>query len=203
VIKPRSAENNSRPVRRWLGRCLNSQNHPTQNTEEVIKPDNKEKASVERYQMPKAKRWFKITVRGKEALRYTIPDFFPDFNYIPPPAKPLDEGNAGSKPTERERTYYWKRSVIAGVEASTPTRRRRTNSSNYGDSGVENPSALPSKLASTTNVKVEKSATTYILGGFTALLFLVAFLLGLASAGRDMLPANLTAPAVIEPSEKH
>lgn len=62
---------------------------------------------------------------------------------------------------------FRKRSVIAGVEASTPTRRRRTNSSNYGDSGVENPSALPSKLASTTNVKVEKSATTYILGGFT------------------------------------
>jgi hypothetical protein len=60
-----------------------------------------------------------LTYRGLCWLYYT--DFFPDLNPTPPlPGRLDEEPMSGDRDS---RTYFWKRSVIAGVEASSPPRR--------------------------------------------------------------------------------
>lgn len=80
-------------------------------------------------------RWVAVSVRDKEVFRYKVPslfasgvlpDFFPAFNPTPLEAK-RDAGvddRADGAPDTRRSTYRWKRSVLAGVEASEPARER-------------------------------------------------------------------------------
>ena len=84
-----------------------------------------------------ASRRYAITVREREIFRYTLPDFFPDFNETPLEARRgagLDDdlstastasGKARGGPSDdakknRNRPYVWRRGVLAGVERSDP-----------------------------------------------------------------------------------
>ena len=80
-----------------------------------------------------ASRRYAITVREREIFRYTLPDFFPDFNLTPLEARRgagLDDdlstdSTASGKPSDdakknRNRPYVWRRGVLAGVERSDP-----------------------------------------------------------------------------------
>lgn len=84
-----------------------------------------------------ASRRYAITVREREIFRYTLPDFFPDFNETPLEARRgagLDDdlstastasGKARGGPPDdakknRNRPYVWRRGVLAGVERSDP-----------------------------------------------------------------------------------
>lgn len=81
-------------------------------------------------------RSYKITVRDWEVFRYTLPDFFPDFNETPLEARMnagADTGmsTAGTEGRTRKdaregggggtrKSYVWKRGVLAGTERSDP-----------------------------------------------------------------------------------
>ena len=87
-----------------------------------------------------ASRRYAITVREREIFRYTLPDFFPDFNDTPLEARrgagldddlsTADLSTASGKPRggpsdddakkNRNRPYVWRRGVLAGVERSDP-----------------------------------------------------------------------------------
>ena len=86
-----------------------------------------------------ASRRYAITVREREIFRYTLPDFFPDFNETPleAPARShqtIDDdlstastasGKARGGPPDdakknRNRPYVWRRGVPGGVERSDP-----------------------------------------------------------------------------------
>ena len=89
-----------------------------------------------------ASRRYAITVREREIFRYTLPDFFPDFNLTPLEARrgagldddlsTADLSTASGKPRggpsdddakknrNRNRPYVWRRGVLAGVERSDP-----------------------------------------------------------------------------------
>lgn len=90
-----------------------------------------------------ASRRYAITVREREIFRYTLPDFFPDFNLTPLEArrgagldddlstdstasgKAFPDGGGPSdddakKNRNRNRPYVWRRGVLAGVERSDP-----------------------------------------------------------------------------------
>ena len=82
-------------------------------------------------------RSYRITVRDWEVFRYTLPDFFPDFNETPLEARMnagADTGmsTAGTEGRTRKdareggggggtrKSYVWKRGVLAGTERSDP-----------------------------------------------------------------------------------
>jgi len=85
-----------------------------------------------------ASRRYAITVREREIFRYTLPDFFPDFNETPLEARRgagLDDdlstastasgkahlrGPSDDAKKNRNRPYVWRRGVLAGVERSDP-----------------------------------------------------------------------------------
>jgi len=84
-----------------------------------------------------ASRRYAITVREREIFRYTLPDFFPDFNETPLEARrgaglnddlstaSTASGKARGGPSDdakknRNRPYVWRRGVLAGVERSDP-----------------------------------------------------------------------------------
>ena len=83
-----------------------------------------------------AGRSYRITVRDWEVFRYTLPDFFPDFNETPLEARMnagADTGmsTAGTEGRTRKdaregggggtrKSYVWKRGVLAGTERSDP-----------------------------------------------------------------------------------
>ena len=78
---------------------------------------------------PSSPREYRITVRGEEVVRYTLPDFFPDFNDTPLEAR-RGAGGGGAADDRLESapggssrgsgTYVWKRGVLAGTERSDP-----------------------------------------------------------------------------------
>lgn len=148
---------------------------------------------------PTKDRSYRITVRGQEALRYTIPDFFPDFNYAGPP-EPLDSQPIKQNEGEKAQTYYWKRSVIAGVEASTPRKKPVADDTekgpiNFSEQSDERPATLQRTRAGSDALN-ENSLGSRFLGALTVMLFVVAFLFGVASASRDLLPPEFVAPAI-------
>jgi hypothetical protein len=76
---------------------------------------------------PSSPREYRITVRGEEVVRYTLPDFFPDFNDTPLEARRGAGGGAADDRLESaggssrgSGTYVWKRGVLAGTERSDP-----------------------------------------------------------------------------------
>ena len=75
---------------------------------------------------PGASRRYAITVREREIFRYTLPDFFPDFNETPLEARRnagLDDDLSSSRESVTKKTkrpYVWRRGVLAGTERSDP-----------------------------------------------------------------------------------
>jgi hypothetical protein len=75
---------------------------------------------------PGASRRYAITVREREIFRYTLPDFFPDFNETPLEARRnagLDDDLSSSRESvtkKAKRPYVWRRGVLAGTERSDP-----------------------------------------------------------------------------------
>jgi hypothetical protein len=73
-----------------------------------------------------ASRRYAITVREREIFRYTLPDFFPDFNETPLEARRnagLDDDLSSSRESVTKKTkqpYVWRRGVLAGTERSDP-----------------------------------------------------------------------------------
>ena len=76
-------------------------------------------------------RSYRITVRGEEVMRYTLPDFFPDFNETPLEARINSgadtrmkaqggTGGGGGGGGGGSKSYVWKRGVLAGTERSDP-----------------------------------------------------------------------------------
>ncbi|KAK3279131.1 hypothetical protein CYMTET_12970 [Cymbomonas tetramitiformis] len=135
-------------------------------------------------EVPKAsKRWYKVTVRGQEWFRYPIPVFFPDML----PDVPREDLTA--KPSKRGNTYVWKRSVIAGVEASVPrTRDPAPPSGQPGmtrDADSTDPDVQPAQDLQEPGVNAMQVLTW--------LLFLIAFLL---TFSRAILPES--GPAIMD-----
>lgn len=75
---------------------------------------------------PGASRRYAITVREREIFRYTLPDFFPDFNETPLEARRnagLDDDLSSSRESVTKKSkqpYVWRRGVLAGTERSDP-----------------------------------------------------------------------------------
>ena len=104
---------------------------------------------------PSSPREYRITVRGEEVVRYTLPDFFPDFNDTPLEARRGAGGGAAddrleSAPGGSSRgsgTYVWKRGVLAGTERSDPPEviaryaRERAEAASEGASSASSSSA--------------------------------------------------------------
>ena len=73
-----------------------------------------------------ASRRYAITVREREIFRYTLPDFFPDFNETPLEARRnagLDDDLSSSRESVTKKSkqpYVWRRGVLAGTERSDP-----------------------------------------------------------------------------------
>ena len=85
----------------------------------------------------RSSRSYRITVRGEEVMRYTLPDFFPDFNETPLEARinsgadtrmkaqggtggGAGAGGGGGGGGGGSKSYVWKRGVLAGTERSDP-----------------------------------------------------------------------------------
>ena len=90
-------------------------------------------------------RAYRITVRGEEVLRYTLPDFFPDFNPTPLEARRAS-GDASDLARTRPKsssTYVWRRGVLAGTERSDPldviARQRDRMEADLADARASNP----------------------------------------------------------------
>jgi hypothetical protein len=103
---------------------------------------------------PSSPREYRITVRGEEVVRYTLPDFFPDFNDTPLEARRGAGGGAADDRLESaggssrgSGTYVWKRGVLAGTERSDPPEviaryaRERAEASSEGASSASSSSS--------------------------------------------------------------
>ena len=108
---------------------------------------------------PSSPREYRITVRGEEVVRYTLPDFFPDFNDTPLEARRGAGGGAADDRLESaggssrgSGTYVWKRGVLAGTERSDPpeviARRARERASSAASEGSASSSSSASGASS-------------------------------------------------------
>eukprot|EP00242_Pyramimonas_sp_CCMP2087_P017961 CAMPEP_0198226272 /NCGR_PEP_ID=MMETSP1445-20131203/104690_1 /TAXON_ID=36898 /ORGANISM="Pyramimonas sp., Strain CCMP2087" /LENGTH=172 /DNA_ID=CAMNT_0043906051 /DNA_START=275 /DNA_END=793 /DNA_ORIENTATION=- len=153
------------------------------------------------------RKWYQISIRGLEVARYSIPDFFPDMNYSGPPP-PLD--NKKATDTTKD-TYFWKRSVLAGVEASVRRPKKAMPSQEGADDEAnadrastadanedslfhtQTSSASRHTDAQTEDNTLHSSGGNRLLGAFTIFLFVFALFL---TTSRALLPSEI--PAIMD-----
>lgn len=155
---------------------------------------------------------YRITIRDKEVLRYELPNFFPDFNPTPLESRieagtrdELGGSASGERKRKKNKSYVWKRGVLAGTERSDPLdviKRSRDESYDDNDDDATTPTGRrtipppPRRAVDEEYARRGGGAGSGALAGLTLFFYVVALALTTSRAyfdGGEMIPAPIDA----------